>query len=168
MIEQIKLEHESLRQPTTTHPSITRYYEILNNEETSKLDGSNSNNGINKGINKTIEDMHKVIYSQNNIDGEISKQISILYSMVKELERRVFQLPISTTPRPTAESNKNTIEEIGIIKQDLKTIKENAARDKLNTYQTLDHLNDMVVELRNTRPQKVRESSLIQVYLQFK
>ena len=56
MIEQIKVEHESLRQPTTTHPSITRYYEILNNEETSKLDGSNSNNGINNGINKTIED----------------------------------------------------------------------------------------------------------------
>ena len=167
MIEEIKLEHESLRQPTTTHPSKTRYSEILNNENTSKLDGSNSNNGINNGINKTIGDIQKVIYSQNNIDGEISKQISILYSMVKELDRRLLKMPISTTPRPTTESHNNMNEDIGIIKEDLKTIKENAARDRLSNYETLNHLNDMVVELRNSRPQKVRNSSLIQVYLQF-
>ena len=152
MIEKIKQDHESFR--TTTQPITTNYSEHMSEKE-----GTIKYSEFNADTNKTIVDMQKMIHTQNNIDEGISKEVSTLYTMIKDLEKKLINLS-NTTPPPSVElqtrNSKNAIEDIRTIKAELRTIKENAARDKINTYEVLDNLNDVVVELRKDKLIKVR------------
>lgn len=150
MVEKIKIEHEKLRIQTTTHPDTTSQPKVLNEQQDLTLNGGNQNIENNSVINKTIGNMQKVIYSQNNIDEGITKQISILYLMIEDIKKKL--VPLSTPTQSTIPSNeesKTSIEDIWSIKHELKTIKENAARDKVNNYEMLGNLSDIVQELKD-------------------
>ena len=151
MVEKMKAEHEDFRNKTSPHTNATSHLELSKTYQVSTFDDSDQNIGYNTAINKTIGDMQKVIYSQNNIDDELSKQISILYSMIEDLKKNLIQLSTPVLPQQKLSKNKEnkiSIEDIAAIKHELNTIKENAVRDKVNTNEVVSNLSAIVVELQ--------------------
>ena len=151
MVERMKAEQEDFRNKTSPHNNATSHLELSKTHQVSKFDDSDQNIGYNAAINKTIVDMQKVIYSQNNIDDELSKQISILHSMIEDLKKNLIQLSTPLLPQQKLSKNKGnkiSIEDIGAIKHELNTIKENAVRDKVNTNEVVGNLSAIVVELK--------------------
>ena len=151
MVEKMKAEHKEFLNKTSPHSNAASHLELLKTPQISTFDDSDQNIGYNAAINKTIGDMQKVIYSQNNIDDELSKQISMLYSMIEDLKKNLIQLStpvLSQQELSKTKENKLSIEDIGAIKHELNTIKENAVRDKVNTNKVVGNLSAIVVELK--------------------
>ena len=151
MVEMMKAEHEDFRNKTSPHTNAVNHLELSKTPQVSTFDDSDQNIGYNAAINKTIGDMQKVIYSQNNIDDELSKQISILYSMIEDLKKNLIQLSTPVLPQQKLSKNKEnkiSFEDIEAMKNELNTIKENAVRDKVNTNEVVGNLSTIVVELK--------------------
>ena len=151
MVEKMKAEHEDFRDKTSPNTNATSHLELSKTYQVSTFDDSDQHIGYNTAINKTIGDMQKVIHSQNNIDDELSKQISILYSMIEDLKKNLIQLSTQVLPQQKLSKNKEnkiSIEDIGAIKHELNTIKENAVRDKVNTNEVVSNLSAIVVNLK--------------------
>ena len=151
MVEMMKSEHEYFRNKTSPQTNAVSHLELSKTPQVSTFDDSDQNIGFNAAINKTIGDMQKVIYSQNNIDDELSKQISILYSMIEDLKKNLIQLSTPVLPQQKLSKNKEnkiSFEDIEAMKNELNTIKENAVRDKVNTNEVVGNLSTIVVELK--------------------